>query len=104
LELDDAEQAEVISATVSDLLEAIRATESGPAEDGRRTFTTTSPKWWFGGRTFGGMVVSQALSAALHTAPPGSDVHSLHGYFLRPTPPGATTEHRVEPIRDSRSF
>jgi acyl-CoA thioesterase-2 len=104
LELDDAEQAEVISASVSDLVGAIRATESGPAEDGRRTFTTTSPNWWFGGRTFGGMVVSQALSAAMQTAPPASEIHSLHGYFLRPTPPGATTEHRVEPIRDGRSF
>jgi acyl-CoA thioesterase-2 len=104
VELDPAEQAEVISATVADLVHAIEATESGPAQGERQTFATTSPNWWFGGRTFGGMVVAQALSAALKTAPPASNVHSLHGYFLRPTPAGATTIHQVEPIRDGRSF
>ena len=55
---------------------------------GRPTFITTSPKWWVHGRVFGGMVVAQALSAAMRTAPAGLQVHSLHGYFLRPTAPG----------------
>ena len=50
------------------------------------------------------MVVAQALSAALQTAPTGFEVHSLHGYFLRPTAPGARTTHVVEAVRDGRSF
>ena len=104
MELDDAEEAEVVSATVADLVAAISAEEGEPDSQGRPTFTTTSPNWWVGGRTFGGMVVAQALSAAVKTAPAGFDVHSLHGYFLRPTAPGARTTHVVEAVRDGRSF
>jgi len=104
VELDDAEEAEVVAATVADLVDAISAEAGEPDTQGRPTFTTTSPNWWVGGRTFGGMVVAQALSAALQTAPAGFDVHSLHGYFLRPTAPGARTTHVVEAVRDGRSF
>jgi acyl-CoA thioesterase-2 len=50
------------------------------------------------------MVVAQALSAAQQTVSPGLDVHSLHGYFLRPTSPGARTTHVVDRVRDGRSF
>ena len=87
MELDDAEEAEVVSASVADLVEAITARPSEP-EDGKAAFTSSSPNWWVGGRTFGGMVVAQALSAAFQTVPAHLDVHSLHGYFLRPTRPG----------------
>ncbi len=104
MELDDAEEAEVFSATVDDLVEAITARESGSDNVGRPLFTTTSPDWWMGDRTFGGMVVAQALSAAMQTAPPSLNLHSLHGYFLRPTAPGAQTTHTVDRIRDGRSF
>jgi acyl-CoA thioesterase-2 len=34
----------------------------------------------------------------------GLNVHSLHGYFLRPSRPGTTSTHRVEAVRDGRSF
>ena len=104
MDLDDAEEAEVFSATVADLVEAVTAHPSGTDDAGRLTFTTTSPDWWMGDRTFGGMVVAQALSAAMQTAPPGTEVHSLHGYFLRPTAAGARTTHVVEAVRDGRSF
>ena len=104
MELDDAEEAEVFSATVADLVEAITARASGTDGEGRRTFTTTSPNWWLGDRTFGGMVVAQALHAATQTAPPGVALHSLHGYFLRPTAPGSETTHLVDTVRDGRSF
>ena len=104
MELDEAEEAEVVSATVADLVDAVTARESGPDADGRRTFTTASPDWWVGGRTFGGMVIAQALSAAMQTAPPELEVHSLHGYFLRPTPPGSRSTHVVDRVRDGRSF
>jgi acyl-CoA thioesterase-2 len=104
VELDEAEEAEVVEATVGDLVGAITARKGPPGPDGNETFTTTSPAWWGGGRTFGGMVVAQALHAAVQTAPAGMDVHSLHGYFLRPTVPGARTTHVIEHIRDGRSF
>jgi acyl-CoA thioesterase-2 len=104
VELDDAEEAEVVSASVADLVEAITAREGEPDAQGQPTFTTTSPEWWVGGRTFGGMVVAQALSAAVQTVPSGLEVHSLHGYFLRPTAPGARTTHDVDAVRDGRSF
>jgi acyl-CoA thioesterase-2 len=104
VELDHAEEAEVFSATVGDLIEAVTARASGADAEGRPTFTTTSPNWWMGDRTFGGMVVAQALNAALQTAPVGSELHSLHGYFLRPTAPGAQTTHVVDKVRDGRSF
>jgi acyl-CoA thioesterase-2 len=104
VELDEAEEAEVVEATVGDLVDAITAREGPPGPDGSPTFTTISPAWWGGDRTFGGMVVAQALHAAVQTAPAGTDVHSLHGYFLRPTVPGARTTHVIEHIRDGRSF
>src|SRR5215469_13489835 len=76
----------------------------GSGQRGIATYLTTSPEWWMGGRTFGGMVIAQALSAALQSVPAELPVHSFHGYFMRPTPPGARTLHEVENLRDGRSF
>lgn len=104
MEIDEAEEAEMVSATVADLVAALRAEEEVARQAGSRVFTTTSPNWWMGDRTFGGMVVAQSLSAALQAAPPGFEVHSLHGYFLRPVPPGSVTTHVVTSVRDGRSF
>ncbi len=104
MELDEAEEAEVVTATVGDLVDALTAAPAGEDAAGEPTFATTSPDWWVGGRTFGGMVVAQALSAALQTAVPGTEVHSLHGYFLRPTSPGARISHAVRRLRDGRAF
>jgi acyl-CoA thioesterase-2 len=104
VELDDAEEAEVFDASVSDLVDAITTQPAGTDAEGRAVFISTSPDWWMGDRTFGGMVVAQALHAALGTARPGYDLHSLHGYFLRPTPSDARTTHVVDVVRDGRSF
>jgi acyl-CoA thioesterase-2 len=104
VELDEAEEAELVTATVDQLIDAITARPLDPERQGRSTYVTTSPDWWIGGRTFGGMVVAQALSAALQSVAPELPVHSLHGYFMRPTPPGAQTVHAVEHLRDGRSF
>jgi acyl-CoA thioesterase-2 len=98
------DESELTPGTVAELVSAITATEVEPGPDGRRTFSTLTPEWWPGGRTFGGMVVAQALHAAISTVPTGLDVHSLHGYFLRPSLPGVPTTHRVELVRDGRSF
>ncbi len=98
------DEAEFMSGTVPQLVRAITAHEEDPGPDGRRTFSTISPNWWGGDRTFGGMVVAQAQHAASRTVPDGLEVHSLHGYFLRPSPPGSRSLHRVERVRDGRSF
>jgi acyl-CoA thioesterase-2 len=55
-------------------------------------------------RVFGGQVAGQALVAAGRTVEPGRQVHSLHGYFVRPGDPAEPIEFRVEKIRDGRSF
>jgi len=104
VDLDEAEQAELVGVDLAGLVDAMRAHRSGADQAGQATFSTTSPDWWIGGRTFGGMVVAQALSAALAEAPDGFALHSLHGYFMGPTPPGASTTHTVVPVRHGRSF
>ncbi len=104
MELDDAEEAEVVPATVAELVDSLTARATGRDAVGRPTFTTTSPRWWVHGRVFGGMVVAQALNAAMQTVPDDLQVHSLHGYFLRPTSPGSETAHVVDRVRDGRSF
>ena len=98
MELDDAEEAEVVSATRGRPGGCHHGPQVGTGlTTGRPPSRRRAPNWWVGGRTFGGMVVAQALSAALQTVPAGLDVHSLHGYFLRPTRPGSQTVHSVEP-------
>jgi acyl-CoA thioesterase II len=92
------------AATVAELVDAVTAREAGTDGQGRPIFTTTSPNWWPHGRVFGGMVVAQALNAAMRTVPDGVEVHSLHGYFLRPTAPGSEAIQVVENLRDGRSF
>ena len=98
------DETEFMEGTVSQLVDAISAVEVDPRPDGRQTFVSTSPDWWAGDRTFGGMVIAQALHAATRTVPAGLGVHSLHGYFLRPSRPGIPSTHVVERIRDGRSF
>ncbi|WP_405138602.1 acyl-CoA thioesterase [Nocardia sp. NBC_01388] len=55
-------------------------------------------------RTFGGQVAGQALVAATRTVDAAYQVHSLHGYFLRPGNPLEPTVFLVDRIRDGRSF
>ena len=43
-----------------------------------------SPESGFLQRTFGGHVAGQSLVSAVRTVDPKFQVHSLHGYFLRP--------------------
>jgi acyl-CoA thioesterase-2 len=99
--LDDVE---FVGGTVAELVEAIVARPSTPGPDGLETFVTTCPDWWGGERTFGGMVVAQALHAATQTVPADLEVHSLHGYFLRPAQARFPSVHRVARLRDGRSF
>ena len=63
-----------------------------------------SPESGFLQRTFGGHIAGQSLVSAVRTVEPQFQVHSLHGYFLRPGDARAHTVYLVERIRDGGSF
>jgi acyl-CoA thioesterase-2 len=63
-----------------------------------------SPESGFMQRTFGGHVAGQTLVSAVRTVDPRYQVHSLHGYFLRPGDARAPTVYLVERLRDGGSF
>ena len=64
-------------------------------------FSSESGNWQ---RTFGGQVAGQSLVSAVRTVDPRYQVHSLHGYFLRPGDATARTVFIVERLRDGGSF
>lgn len=90
-----------VSANRARLEELLDALQPGSKGDDR--FAARSPDWW-GERLFGGMVVAQALSAAISCVDGALRPHSMHGYFFRPVVPGPDAELVVERVRDSRSF
>ena len=53
---------------------------------------------------FGGQVLGQCVSAASQTVAPERQVHSLHGYFLRPGDASLPLIYQVERVRDGGSF
>lgn len=63
-----------------------------------------SPESGYFQRTFGGHVAGQSLVSAVRTVDPGFQVHSLHGYFLRPGDARAPSVYIVERLRDGGSF
>jgi acyl-CoA thioesterase-2 len=63
-----------------------------------------SPESGYFQRTFGGHVAGQSLVSAVRTVDPRYQVHSLHGYFLRPGDAQAPTVFIVERLRDGGSF
>ena len=87
-----------VDAIVDETLAGVAVRDAG---DG--TWTGDAPNW-FGDRLFGGFVVSQAIHAATRTAPPGTRIHSLHGYFLRAMVAGKDVAYDVRHVRDGRTF
>jgi acyl-CoA thioesterase-2 len=63
-----------------------------------------SPESGYFQRTFGGHVAGQSLVSAVRTVDPHYQVHSLHGYFLRPGDANEPTVFTVERTRDGGSF
>ncbi|BBX38957.1 acyl-CoA thioesterase II [Mycobacterium simiae] len=63
-----------------------------------------SPESGYFQRTFGGHVAGQSLVSAVRTVDPRYQVHSLHGYFLRPGDANEPTVFIVERTRDGGSF
>ena len=66
-------------------------------------FRGTSPQvgWQ---RVFGGHVIAQALVAACRTVEDAKQIHSLHGYFMRPGDPATPIIYTADRIRDGLSF
>ena len=56
------------------------------------------------GRAFGGQVLGQALVAAGLTAPEGREIHSMHGYFVRPGDSHTPMTFEIARLHDGRSF
>ena len=66
-----------------------------------------SPESGFLQRTFGGHVAGQSLVSAVRTVDPKHQVHSLHGYFLRPGDPHEPPVRQVddgEPLAEQPLF
>lgn len=56
------------------------------------------------GRIYGGQVLAQSMVAAARTIPDDRNVHSMHGYFLRPGDSSKGVTLSVDRIHDGRSF
>lgn len=63
-----------------------------------------NPKQGYLSRTFGGHIAGQALVAGVRTVQPEFNVHSLHGYFLRPGDATKPAVYLVDRPRDGGSF
>jgi acyl-CoA thioesterase-2 len=88
-----------LTAVLADTLEFL--TVKPTVGDGR---WVGEPPTWFGEYLFGGFVIAQAIIAATREAPPGSRLHSMHAYFLRPATSREPITYQVEAVREGRSF
>ena len=52
-------------------------------------------------RVYGGLVLAQALAAAIRTVDPVRHAHSMHAYFLLGGDPGVPIVYQVERVRNS---
>ncbi|UWD83693.1 acyl-CoA thioesterase II [Curtobacterium flaccumfaciens] len=84
-----------------DFLRTLRLEDTGASTG--ETILTGASHWSPGGRVFGGQVLAQCIVAAQRTIE-GRDVHSMHGYFLRPGDIDVPITFGVERIHDGRSF
>jgi acyl-CoA thioesterase II len=71
---------------------------------GADTYIGESPPYEWG-RIYGGLVIAQALRAAMHTVDSdGHVVHSLHAYFILGGDPSEPVRYEVDRLRNGRSF
>lgn len=95
--MTDAENQIDLDAVIAETIEFVAVVPDGDGWIGR------SPDW-FGPMLFGGFILGQAVHAATRTAPEGSRMHSMHGYFLAPVMAGHDVSYDVTPLRDGRTF
>ena len=91
-----------MSGSIDGLLSTLRLTDTG-ARTNEDIFTGPS-QWMPLGRVFGGQVLAQSIVAATHTVPDDRNIHSMHGYFLRPGDVKHPITFSVDRIHDGRSF
>ncbi|WP_206446936.1 acyl-CoA thioesterase [Agrococcus sp. KRD186] len=84
------------------LLETLTLTDTGARTD-EDIFTGKSHPMPHG-RVFGGQVMAQAVVAAQRTVEEDRQIHSVHGYFVRPGDVEQPITFAVERIHDGRSF
>ena len=66
---------------------------------GADTYVGESPPYEWG-RIYGGLVIAQALRAAMHTVDiEGHVVHSLHAYFILGGDPSEPVRYEVDRLR-----
>jgi acyl-CoA thioesterase-2 len=70
---------------------------------GRDTYVGESPLYAWG-RIYGGLVIAQALWAAMKTVGPEHLVHSLHAYFILGGELSEPVRYEVDRVRNGRSF
>jgi acyl-CoA thioesterase-2 len=87
---------------IDGLLSTLHLTDTG-ARTHEDIFTGPS-QWMPLGRVFGGQVLAQSIVAAMHTVPADRQIHSMHGYFLRPGDVQHPITFSVDRIHDGRSF
>lgn len=56
------------------------------------------------GNTFGGQVLGQAIAASGQTVPEDRQLHSMHGYFMRPGNSNKRMTFEIARLYDGRSF
>lgn len=84
------------------LLEMLTVLDSGART--RENILTGPPLPTPHGRSFGGQVLGQAIAAAGTTVPDDRQIHSMHGYFLRPGDSDERMTFEVDRLHDGRSF
>ncbi|MGO4299981.1 acyl-CoA thioesterase [Leifsonia sp. RAF41] len=87
---------------LASLLTALDLTDTG-ARTSEDIFTGPS-QWMPLGRVFGGQVLAQSIVAATRTVDQDRNIHSMHGYFLRPGDVNFPITFSVDRIHDGRSF
>ena len=90
---------------LDDLLRTLNLATLESAASGEDRFEGPS-QWMPHGRIYGGQVLAQSLVAATKTIDTEGirNIHSLHGYFLRPGDIELPIVFSVDRLRDGRSF
>jgi acyl-CoA thioesterase-2 len=90
---------------LDDLLRTLNLSKLESAASGEDRFEGPS-QWMPHGRIYGGQVLAQSLVAATKTIDTEGirNIHSLHGYFLRPGDIELPIVFSVDRLRDGRSF
>lgn len=90
---------------LDDLLRTLNLSKVAPAANSEDRFEGPS-QWMPHGRIYGGQVLAQSLVAATKTIDTEGirNIHSLHGYFLRPGDIELPILFSVDRLRDGRSF